>query len=176
MLTTATFFHHISLMGSKGISAEVAASVFIIVGPTNMVGSFTAGFLADKFRNRYLLAAGQILLAISLIWLLTINSSWQALFYGGLIGFTIGFSSNINHVIWANYFGRQSLGSIKGISTTSMVVSSALGPLPFGLIFDLTGTYSQAILFSLAVPAICLLFALLARPPQIRTDTEQIKK
>ncbi len=168
LLTTATFFHHVSLMGSKGINPGVAASVYIAIGPMNMVGNLTAGFMVDKVTNRYLLAAGQLMLAASLVWLLTINSPWQALVYGGIIGFTIGFSSNINTVIWANYFGRRSLGSIRGVSTTSTVISSALGPLPFGLLFDQTGTYSQAILFSLAIPLICTITALLARPP--RTD------
>lgn len=172
MITTATFFHHISLMGSKGIDPAVAASVYIIVGPTNMVGNFTAGLLSDKIRNRFLLVAGQLMLIASLLWLLTISSPWQAIVYGGIIGFTIGFSSNINTVIWANYFGRLSLGSIRGVASTCMVISAALGPLPFGLLFDQTGTYSQAILYSLALPLVCTITALLAKPP--RTNTIQI--
>ena len=133
-----------------------------------MVGNLTSGFLSDKIHNRYLLVAGQLMLIASLLWLLTIGSPWQAMVYGGIIGFTIGFSSNINTVIWANYFGRQSLGSIRGVASTCMVISAALGPLPFGLLFDQTGTYSQAILYSLALPLICTITALMARPP--RTD------
>jgi len=46
-----------------------------------------------------------------------------------------------------------------------MVVFAALGPLPFGRIFDLTGSYSTAILIFLALPVACAIAALLARPP-----------
>jgi len=58
------------------------------------------------------------------------------------------------------------LGSIRGVSTASMVVFAALGPLPFGQVLDLTGSYSTAILIFLALPVACAVAALLARPPR----------
>ena len=68
-------------------------------------------------------------------------------------------------VIRPNYYGRQHPGSIRGVTTAGMVVFAALGPLPFGRICDLTGSYSTAILIFLALPVACAIAALLARPP-----------
>ncbi len=167
LLTTALFFHHVSLMECMGISPAVAASVYMAIGPLNMLGTFTAGFMADKVTNRYLLAAGQLMMAATMLWIFAISSTWQALVYGAMMGLTIGFTSNINTVIWANYFGRRRLGSIRGVAAAFMVTSAALGPLPFGFLFDNTGSYSLAILISLSLPLICSITALLARPPQI---------
>jgi cyanate permease len=48
-----------------------------------------------------------------------------------------------------------------------MVTAAALGPLPFGFLFDNTGSYSLAILISLSLPLICSITALLAKPPQV---------
>ena len=172
MLTTALFFHHVSLMGSMGISPAAAASVYMVIGPTNMLGTFTAGFMADKIQNRYLLTAGQLMLACTILWIFTISSTWQALVYGALMGLTIGFSSNINTVIWANYFGRRRLGSIRGVASMCMVATAALGPLPFGYLFDTTGSYSLAILISLSLPIICSIAAFLAKPPHIDNASE----
>jgi MFS family permease len=166
ILGTATMFHHVSIMESMGISTEIAVSVFIVTGPANMAGSLTAGFLADRIQNRYILAVGQVLLATSLIWLLNISASWQALVYGGLLGFTIGLNMNTYNVVWANYFGRQSLGSIRGVTRANITIASAFGPLPFGYFFDMTGTYTQVILLSIVIPSICFVFALFAKPPR----------
>ena len=53
-----------------------------------------------------------------------------------------------------------------------MVGFAALGPLPFGLLFDLTDSYATAILIFLAMPTACATAALLARPPQKQTVSE----
>jgi len=166
LLSTGLFFHHVSVMGSMGISPEVAASVYIVKGPMILLGSFAAGFMADKVANRYLLAAVQLMIVGSMLWIFTISSTWQAMVYGVLMGFTIGFSSNVNTVIWANYFGRRWLGSIRGVAVACMVAAAALGPLPFGYIFDTTGSYSSAILITLSLPLICFISSLMAKPPQ----------
>ena len=46
-----------------------------------------------------------------------------------------------------------------------MVGFAALGPFPFGLLFDLTNSYTTAILGFLAVPIACGVAALRAFPP-----------
>ena len=72
----------------------------------------------------------------------------------------------INTIIWPNYFGRTHLGSIRGVASTAMVAFAALGPLPFGLLFDLTGDYSTAILSFLGLPVAFALLSLFAMPPR----------
>lgn len=55
-------FHQISFLTSKGIQIGVATAVFSIIGPSQLPGIFIAGFMADRFPNRYLLVVGQVLL------------------------------------------------------------------------------------------------------------------
>ena len=69
-------------------------------------------------------------------------------------------------VIWPNYYGRAHLGSIRGVVTSSMVAAAALGPLPFGWVYDLTQSYGNAVVAFLALPAACAVAALMATPPQ----------
>lgn len=49
---------------------------------------------------------------------------------------------------------------------TTMVIGSALGPLPFGIAFDYFGGYREIILLMLLAPMIGSVAALLARPPR----------
>ncbi len=165
-IVTALTFHHVSLLAARGIPSAVAASVFSVFAAMQIAGTFAAGFLADRFANRRVLALGQVLLLATLLWTFVISTTWQAYVYGALLGACGGYLITTMAVIWPNYYGRRYLGSIRGVSTASMVVFAALGPLPFGRIFDLTGSYSTAILIFLALPVACAIAALLARPPR----------
>ena len=168
LIGTALVFHQVSLFEGKGLEASVAATVFTVMAPAAVGASLIAGYLADKVPNRYVLAAGQVLLAVAMALTFTISAAWHAYGYGMVIGFGSGLIMTTNAVIWPNYFGRRYIGSIRGIATTSMVAFAAIGPLPFAVIFDLTGSYTPAILIFLALPASCAVAAMFAPPPNKR--------
>ncbi len=168
LISTGLSFHQISLLTSKGIQTGVATAVFAITGPSSLLGTFIAGFMADRFPNRYLLVVGQVLLGMAMLWIFLITSTWQAFTYGAILGLSQGFSMNVVAVIWPNYYGRQHLGSIRGVSMAATVAFAALGPLPFGVVYDITGDYSLAILVLLALPVASAVTALLALPPKKR--------
>lgn len=130
------------------------------------MGTFLAGALADRFAVRYLLITAQGLLMSALLWSVAISMPWQALVYGGLLGLTSGFGLTLQSIVWPNYFGRRHLGSIRSVATASMIASAAIGPLPFGWLFDLTRSYSLGIVVFLALPAISAAAAAAATPPR----------
>ena len=76
--------------------------------------------------------------------------------------------STPNTVIWANYFGRAYLGSIRGFASTVMVAFSAMGALPFGFIYDRTGSYNDAIYVLLILPVIAGIAYMLALEPKVK--------
>ena len=175
LISTGLSFHQISLLTDKGIQTGVATAVFGIIGPSQLLGTFIAGFMADRLPNRYLLVTGQVLLGMAMLLTFLITSTWQAFTYGAILGLSIGFIMNVTAVIWPNYYGRLHLGSIRGVSMAGTVAFAALGPLPFGLVYDITGDYSFAVLVLLALPVSCAVAALLALPPKKRRS-EAIKK
>ncbi|MCC5892493.1 hypothetical protein [Exiguobacterium sp.] len=59
------------------------------------------------------------------------------------------------------------LGSISGLATSVMVLVSAVGPLPFGIAYDLFGNYESIIWYSLVFPVIGILAASLAVKPTL---------
>lgn len=73
-------------------------------------------------------------------------------------------------VIWANYYGREHLGSIQSVTTTVMVVGSAFGPIPFGWSYDHFGSYNFMLILSIAIWIVGALLAVLAVPPQRKTS------
>jgi MFS family permease len=165
LIGTALVFHLISFFQTRGIGDGAAAVTLSIMAPLALLSMFISGYLSDKIPNRYLLVVSQLGLAIAMLWALTIDASWQAYVFGGVLGFSAGFTMTTTAVIWPNYYGRTHIGSIRGIATSGMVAAAALGPLPFGIAFDIANSYSTVILLFLAMPVTCAIAAILARPP-----------
>ena len=174
LIGTALVFHLISFFETKGVGDGAAAVTLSIMAPLALSSMFLSGYLSDKIPNRYLLVVSQLGLAIAMLWALTIDADWQAYVFGGMLGFSAGFTMTTTAVIWPNYYGRAHIGSIRGIATSGMVAAAALGPLPFGIAFDIAGSYSTVILLFLAMPVTCAIAAFFARAPQAPTSTREL--
>ncbi len=162
-------FHHTSLLQEQGISSGVASASISAIAVMNFVGNIVAGRLNDRFPNHYTLVIAQSALMLALLMALVVNSDWQAFVYAGLLGVTQGMVLNTGNVIWANYFGRKNLGSIRGATMWVVGVTSAIGPLPIGVLFDLTDGYTVGIWLYITLLVPMIVAAALAvkpvRPP-----------
>lgn len=165
MINTGMTFHHVSILGARGLSTEVAATVFTIAALIHLPINFVAGWVLDRIPVRYVMAGtmtGQLLI---MVWVLYTGSFAMAVGYGVLRGLVGAFEGVIGGVLWANYYGRRSLATIRGVSFTVMVVGSALGPLPFGVAFDLFSGYTEILLFMMLFPVLGFAAALASPPP-----------
>jgi sugar phosphate permease len=165
LITTALIFHQISIFSTRGLDAHLAAFAITVMAVMSLFGNLISGYLADKFPNRYVIVISNGIILIAMIFVLYISNATHALIYGCLLGLGSGIHMNITTVIWPNYFGRTHLGSIRGIATMGGVASAALGPMPFGILFDITGNYSMSILLFVALPTACAIAAIFAKPP-----------
>ncbi len=84
-----------------------------------------------------------------------------------LVGLGVGGLHLLVRLAWADYYGRQHLGTIRGLSLSAQIGGQALGPVLAGFLFDATDSYRVAFLvFALAVWSGGLL-VLAAVPPQM---------
>lgn len=165
LVNTGVTFHLLAIADGKGLSDATAAMVLSIMALVGFPVTFVVGYLVDKFSVHYILAttfAGHIL---ALIVLLQISSFLGAVIYGVIWGFVHGFERIVLNIVWPNYFGREHLGSIKGLAQTVMVIGSAFGPLPFGLFYDWFGGYQEILWVMIIFPLIAAIFALFSPKP-----------
>jgi cyanate permease len=75
--------------------------------------------------------------------LLALSNPELVTLYAGffLYGIGMGGTAILAEMIWANYFGRISLGKIRGMGSLITSTFSACGPPFFGLLFDATQSY-----------------------------------
>ena len=163
---TALIFHQVSILGDRGIDSGIASASLSVAAMSFLVGSIGAGLLADALPNRYILSGTSIILGAAILLVMNLSGNLQALGYGVVLGAGMGTHLTVGVVIWANYYGRTHLGSIRGMASMCSVAFSALGPLPVGLLYDLTDTYTLPLLLMLAASLAGAVAATVARPPR----------
>jgi MFS family permease len=97
---------------------------------------------------------------------MTTSSTSQALAYSVVFGFGLGGILSVPPVAYADYYGRRSLGAIRGVTEPLTSFGQAIGALAAGAIFDLTGSYQYAFVAFAALGASTMLMVQLARPPK----------
>lgn len=165
LINTGLTFHLISIFKTNGISPGIAALVLSLMALIGFPVTLVAGPLLDRVKVQYVLAgifAGEI---IFILVLLAADKPAIAIAFGVFWGISGGFERITLNYVWPSFFGRQSLGSIKGSAMTVTVLGSALGPLPFGLAYDFFSGYEEILLMSIILPVMGIIAALLAKKP-----------
>jgi MFS family permease len=169
LVVTGLAFNQVAILTDRGLPATLAATTFAVESAIGIPMALLAGWLTDRFPVRFVLAAGQLCLAIAMVALLaSAGAPGLALLYSAWRGASSGLWMVAADVAWPAYFGRRHLGSIRSIGFSVGVAGAALGPLPFGLAFDLLGGYDPAILALLALPIVATAAVLLTKPPPLR--------
>ena len=87
--------------------------------------------------------------------------------FGLLFGTATGILFTVMNIIWADYFGRDSIGGIRGMVSPVHMLSNSLGPLTAAWSYDATGSYFLIFAISAALSAVGGTLLLLARKPRL---------
>lgn len=160
-LVTTLHFYQVSILTAQGVSAEIAARVFPVSALTMVFAMPVVGRMFDRFRTRFVFAAGLFVLAASLVGVTMVQGLASALLYSLFFGLTNAFSMTMFGYLMPRYFGRKHLGSLQGTGQMFAVVGASLGPLPVGLAFDYLGSPTLTLWLLALYPVACALAAIL---------------
>jgi MFS family permease len=150
----------------RGLTPIAAATVISVFSAMSAVSSFGIGFLPRRWPVRYSLAASAILLGTGTFALVGVGSLPGACVAAGLFGLGIGGILTLLPVAWADYFGRESYGAIRGVALSLQVLAQAAGPLISGVLRDISGVYTNSLLLLGTLASLAVIAALTAqRPP-----------
>jgi len=166
MFTTGVTFHFYTMMELRNISNEQAAIIIGLIAAPAAVLPFFAKLIIDRYKLKYVFLLTQVMIFISMLYLaLFVNSVASAILFILFYGLSAGIQGVALNVLWPDYFGRKYLGSIRGAATVFMVIGSALGPLPFGIYYDLSGEYNLVIYGMMVMTLFAMILALLIHKP-----------
>ena len=76
-------------------------------------------------------------LLLSVLVLIFLDSLYSAYIFLGLIGISNGLANVLGSSTWAEIYGVKFIGSIKALTTSLMVFSTAFGTALFGFLIDI---------------------------------------
>ena len=139
------------------------------------LGGLFVGFLAERIHVRFLMAGIIMTVSAGIGFLSLVNNVRTAYIFAIVHGIPWGGIPMLQQLVWADYFGRESQGAIRGVTTPVQMVMNAMGPLTTTLIFDATGSYDAIF----RIFALGFLFSglvlLLAKPPNLVEITPSVK-
>ncbi len=170
IFSTAFFFYQIHLIEIKKWSMVSYFAIFPFYTIASVSALLLSGWLIDKFGVSKILPFFLIPMAIGLM-LFSFGDSYFIVFIGFIfLGTTQGTAMTIGGTFWPNYFGTKNLGSIRSLSTSSMVFGTALGPFIVGQILDYGISYNFILLTMglLAVTSSISLFITMSKVPNLK--------
>jgi MFS family permease len=163
---TGLNLHVYSYVTDLGHSPVVAATVMSVIASMQLASPLAWGMLADRIEARVAAMLRFVVQGVGLG--LAILTGNLFCLYAGFLLYGIGLGGNmvLPDILWANYFGRRSLGKIRGMGLLISQVLAAAGPPFFGFLFDITGGYGLSFaIFGVALMTSAIL-SLMLRPPR----------
>lgn len=164
-LSTLTI-HTVPLLQDRGLSVATVTTEVTLFALGALSAKVVWGVATEFVPLRYLASINYLGSTISLVLLMNVHSHHAAWIYGAVGGFTQGAMPVVQSLLWPDYFGRASLGTIRGSLAPIGALSSGFGPFLGGALFDATGSYSLLLVILASAIAAAGVLMLLARPPQ----------
>ena len=167
-------FHMYPFLTDQGFSQTAAVWIITLFAVCGMAGSAAWGVLTERFPIQRLLAVNVIvngLIFLLLYWAVAFRLDGAAgtvavCLLAALHGLFHGGRNPMLPVMWANFFGRRSLGSIYSLANPIYFAANAFGPVFGGLFFDLSGSYASPFYFFVVALVLSGLIALRMKPPK----------
>jgi OFA family oxalate/formate antiporter-like MFS transporter len=161
------------LVEGAGLSVGAAAGV-LSFGTVLSIANVGWGYLSDRFTPRRCLMVTMVGSGALLAYLTMVDSLAEALAFALAWGVFSGAVGSMENMMLAQYYGRDSYGSLLGIFAPFQTAALGLGPSLSSLMRSVSGTYT--LLFTVMVCAYLAAAALLflVRQPVRRESAEVV--
>lgn len=165
---TALAFHAATMAEQFGMLPDELYKLFAKTVFVNIPVSFFIGWMTSRFRLKFAYLFTCCGMGLGLFGFANLPSEWGRWLFILGTGVSWGSFGTLLTVTWPRFYGRRHLGSISSWVMTLMVITSALGPVFFDLSDMLSGSYRAAILASVGLCVVSLIFCLRMENPQRR--------
>jgi len=136
-IITGIVINQTFIIESKDWGKFAMAKSFMIYSVLTVFTLFFSGLLVDKLTSRKLFPLLNVPLLFSLIVLAIFDHPYSAFVFMGLMGISNGLTNVLISSFWAEIYGVNYLGSIKALTGSLMVFSTALATAVFGFLIDM---------------------------------------
>jgi MFS family permease len=169
---SAVLVHAIPLLMDRGVSAAKAAAVLGLFGLAVSAGRLISGYFLDLFGGPKVAAVIFVLsgLACGLLTLAGANLVLDGLSIV-FAGLAAGAEADIAAYFTSKFFGRRHYGAIYGLLYALYCLGGGVGPLAAGGVYDLTHSYTVALLAGMGGFMVAALMVGFIKPPLPLSDS-----
>lgn len=166
--------HVFAYVTDIGFSTLAAATTLTIIASTQLGSTLIWGLISEHMDIRYANMTMFLLEAAGLA--LAITARQPLWLYAGFFFYGIGLGGSfvLQELIWATYFGRLSLGTVRGLGTLVTYVFGAAGAPFFGFVHDATGSYRSSFVAFLVALLLSALLSAAVGSPRKKTSRPRI--
>ena len=164
---TALLLNHFSIMHAAGIARADAVNVLSVYAAVQVGVTLGTGALLDRHEPRRLVPLAMLLLAAASALPALASGVAASWLYALCLGGAYGSQQAIGAAGYAQYFGRDHLGAIRGASFVFGIGGAAFGPLPFAASIDWTGSYFVVLMGSVALCLLCAAASFFVQRPAV---------
>jgi OFA family oxalate/formate antiporter-like MFS transporter len=141
MTVLAVITHVMPYLSSLGIPRSTGGLIAGAIPLFSIIGRFGFGWLCDVIDKRYVLALSFCLMSAGLLAFSYVQTIWVACVF--LLLFSPGYGGGmvVRGTILREYFGRESFGTILGITMGCAATGGIIGPTVAGWVYDILGSY-----------------------------------
>lgn len=166
MILTGLLLHQPALFRSVGWSADAVPAALRAYAVTSLTATYLVGWLLERVPTRFGIVASMLALAAALaVPAYASMVSTAVPLYGAILGIAAGASSATNGLIWPDYFGVTSLGSIKGVVSAARNGATAAGAMLVAVLAERSGNYALPLLVCIGIALLTAVIAAVALPP-----------
>jgi len=134
--------HMPSYLKDKGLGPEVATLALALIGLFNVIGTYAAGEIGQRWPKRYLLSAIYLLRSLSIVVFLLLPLTPMSVYvFSSVIGLLWLSTVPPTNALVAQIFDVQYLSMLGGFVFLSHQLGSFMGVWLGGKLFDATGSY-----------------------------------
>ena len=166
MATGTVALHRIAAFMDRGMDPTLISFATAFDAVAAGASTFLFGMLVRWIPARFLGAFGFSMLAGASV--LTIYATNLPIMFVSMwiFGMGIGGMMFLNNFIWADYFGRASVGGIRGLANPINLVVGGIGAPAAGYVRDWTGSYDPAWWVGVGLMSGAALLIVLTRAPR----------
>ena len=172
LLQSGTNVYQADLLRSRGIDLSLAQLSIVVNAAGTGLGSVLWGRVVEMMRVSYTYAIVALVMTLGLGLFVIADTVLLGFIAAGVFGVAVAGILVVPPVAYANFFGRQSLGTIRGLTEPFTSLGQAIGAVSSGLVFQFAdGDYTLAFVAYAAVGGLTAAALLLARPPRAAATT-----
>ncbi len=166
----------IPMLTDNGLSSSQAALIVTMWSTIGLIGTLGGGFIAERIPIKYMAAFVYAVLAMGMLVLANVHSMQMGLVFVVVHGIVWGAWNNLQIQLFADYYGRKHIGSLRGVCAPVSTVVGSIAPITLASMYDWKHSYTLILTIFMCTMLLAAFMMTLTKPPPPDYPTESEPK